>query len=85
MATEQERAEWLHFIEHTLMGSCHTIESDEDHAHLLDNEEFCALLDSIIFLCEVCNWWCELSEMGADGHQHGICLDCCDDDELHDD
>lgn len=80
--TEEEFREWQQFIEHTLMGSCKAIESCEDHDHLLDNEFFCELLDSIIFNCETCNWWCEISEMGADGNQHGICRDCCRDEGI---
>ena len=81
VATPEEIADWTHYIEVELMGSCRSIESDPEREHLLNNAEFCQLLDGLIFNCEVCNWWCELSEMAADGNQHGICTDCHDEDE----
>lgn len=77
----EERTEWTSYIE-SLSGTCKAIEGDEEYEHLLEDENFCALLDSLIFNCEYCNWWCEMSDMGADGQQHGICRECCRDNDI---
>jgi len=74
--TEAERMEWTRYIEGTLQGSCEIIEGGE-YEHLLDNQEFCDLLDSLIFCCEVCDWWCEVSEKSGD---RPVCLDCEDEE-----
>lgn len=80
--TASERdAHWVSIIE-GLQGTCNSLEADEDHAGLLNDLDFCALLDSLVFCCELCNWWCELSEMGNDGNSNGICRDCCMDQDI---
>ena len=39
-------------------------ENDFDHSYL----------DSLVFLCEDCGWWCEISEMNDSGDW--VCEDC---------
>lgn len=36
--------------------------------------EFCAVLDSLVFECDECGWWEEVSEL-SDGPGQ-VCLDC---------
>lgn len=63
----------------TLQGSCDTLD-----AALPDGMEFIDLtkddhdrIDSEIFLCEQCGWWCEQSEANeSDGGD--VCQDCYD-------
>jgi hypothetical protein len=66
-----------------LMGSCqflHTLlenyepELEED---MELNSEFCARLDSLVFCCTDCSWWCEISEMSED--KDWVCQECVDD------
>lgn len=62
-----------------LQGSCLSLNevlerNDMDGAD--GDLDFCASLDSIVFCCESCNWWCEVSEMSDDGDSQGICFDC---------
>lgn len=35
-------------------------------------------IDSTVFLCETCGWWCEISEMADNGEW--ICQECADDE-----
>ena len=39
------------------------------------SDEVVGLVDSEIFNCETCGWWCEMSEVAEDDEQN-ICLDC---------
>lgn len=62
-----------------LQGSCHSLNEvlERNNMEGADNDaEFCASLDSLVFCCECCNWWCEVSEMADDGGAQGICFDC---------
>lgn len=40
-----------------------------------DDTDFCFDLDSHVFCCEQCDWWCEQSEMAED-QEDWICEDC---------
>jgi hypothetical protein len=57
-----------------MRGSCRTL--DEDEQALVDADP--QTWDSMIFECEVCNWWC-----GADERSHeqdgNICDECAPD------
>lgn len=35
-----------------------------------------AELDSKVFLCRVCDWWSEISDMSNDPEQDWVCEDC---------
>lgn len=61
-----------------LNGSCNSLLSalGEDCEHLQDDAEFCAELDSRVFLCEQCGWWDEICNM-AEGDEW-ICEDCAE-------
>jgi hypothetical protein len=67
-----------------LNGSCTSLgEACEQRG--MDQEELTqtelAELDSQIFCCEVCGWWCESGEQSENElHQHReVCTDCEDD------
>lgn len=64
----------------TLQGTCmslnegiQTILGEEAEFDDLTDEEL-EHIDSEIFLCESCGWWCELSEMSDE--DEGNCQDC---------
>lgn len=67
---------------HELLGSCKSLfEVLEFHntEHLELDHSFCAEIDSRIFCCESCNWWCEISEMVDDASDRWVCEDCAGD------
>lgn len=46
-----------------------------DERHLTIEQHH--MIDQQIFLCDDCNWWCEISEMSANSTDtNQICLDC---------
>lgn len=49
-----------------------------------DDAEFCAVLDSLVFECERCGWWHEISEMGDRNDEKWVCESCTDEEELED-
>jgi hypothetical protein len=72
---------WNTLIE-ALRGTCDSIPSvlnQHSCEHLEDHLPFLYYLDQHIFLCEICGWWCELSEMADNADWQ--CRDCCQDEE----
>lgn len=64
----------------SLQGSCQSLTqvlADNDASPLQDDKEFLAELDSRIFCCTQCDWWCETSEQSDDGER---CDDCNSDE-----
>ena len=64
-----------------LQGTCKSIpELGEEFEDLEDDSDFCATLDSLVFECERCNWWCEISEMSEKCADDGgwYCDECED-------
>jgi len=61
-----------------LVGTCDSALEFED---LFDDQKFCEWLDTQIFLCTQCGWWCEMSEEESDDHglDEWTCRDCCND------
>ncbi len=65
-----------------LQGSCNTInqavaaviseELDENFLTQKQLEE----IDSELFCCETCGWWCEISDQGEDENGEPACKDC---------
>ena len=58
-----------------LRGSCESLTNtleNMDAQGADDNAEFCAALDSLVFQCDCCEWWCDISEMVGDRQ----CSDC---------
>jgi len=37
--------------------------------------------DAVVFECQTCNWWCEISEVASDENGENICLDCAPDED----
>lgn len=46
-----------------------------DAEHLQDDMDFLRELDSQIFYCDTCGWWCDLDELAKDSE----CQDCAED------
>lgn len=60
-------------VAHELQGTCKSLQevaTDEE----INNKEFSQELDTLVFECERCNWWHEISEM-AD-NEEWICEEC---------
>lgn len=72
-------AEWPALVD-ALQGTCGDLPAE--HEGLWNNRAFCDMVDGQIFRCEVCEWWCELSEMGSDGQSQGVCYECCRDNDI---
>lgn len=70
-------------IVNELRGTCQTLEEvlylrvAED---LEDNLKFLDYLDSRIFKCTACSWWCDIEEESSEdfGLNDWTCLDCCE-------
>jgi len=52
-----------------LRGTCNTIDLDDFTYEELEQ------LDTEIFECSVCGWWCDIEEECGDGTSN-ICTDC---------
>lgn len=66
-------------IAYELQGTCSSLlgvleQYDMEGAE--NDDAFTATLDSLVFECEGCSWWFEISEMCAD-HDTWKCEDCC--------
>jgi hypothetical protein len=68
-----------------LIGTCNSLAVALEHrdADGVENDiTFCAALDSLVFCCEGCDWWCGIEELNNDtGNER--CDDC--NDENNDD
>lgn len=60
-------------VSETLQGTARDL-NDESTEEERNNKDFTDTLDSLVFECPTCNWWCELSEQNSCGQ----CNDCCD-------
>jgi hypothetical protein len=78
MASDAELDRWNNLI-HDLQGTCnglHSFLEQHNAEDLIDYMPFLEYLDQNIFLCDDCDWWCELSEMSDEG----VCSQCCSDE-----
>ena len=69
---KEVRVELVNELIASLRGTCKSIYDFHDE-HDLSLEEF-QMIDDEIFNCDVCGWWCEISEMGD---EQSVCDDCC--------
>jgi hypothetical protein len=70
---------WNEII-YDLSGTCDSLEAAltrHNAEQLRDYMPFLEYLDNEIFLCDGCNWWCELSEM-SETSDTDMCRDCDD-------
>lgn len=59
-----------------LQGTCRSIvELGEEIEDAFNEQSFCNRLDELVFECERCNWWYEISEMSEQGW---FCIECED-------
>lgn len=54
-----------------LRGTC-----NDPPSELLDDPDFCDGLDSEVFHCDECGWWCGRSS----DQDEPVCFDCADED-----
>ena len=67
--------EALNEIVQDYLGSCDEL-ADSDHDWLDENGLFGAI-DDIMFRCESCGWWCEISEQAnQEKYLEQVCSDC---------
>jgi hypothetical protein len=59
-----------------LRGTYENLHPLLEEFQIVDNMEVFRAIDDEIFTCEVCGWWCEISEM-SDTDQ--VCRDCEED------
>lgn len=68
-------------IAEDLRGTCQSLMdalAKHDMEAAANDIDFTQALDELVFECEQCSWWCELSEMADAQH---ICTDCDDGEE----
>lgn len=61
-------------IVHGLLGTCRSI-SDICTEEEQDDKDVLQAIDSELFLCACCEWWCEWSEMLEGSEDEPICQD----------
>lgn len=69
----QELIDYLQGTTNTLDDGMETLYSGMDFEELTEEDH--DQIDNQIFECEVCGWWCEISEQ-HEGEENGICDDC---------
>lgn len=64
--------------EEIAMGLIGGAETPEEVEKLMENSDFCAVLDQIAFQCSVCGWWCGIEEEASDdvGRDDFTCAEC---------
>lgn len=83
--TEEQQVAMAEKAAAFLQGTCKDLSNladafdDEAYEGCENLSVFCAHLDSLIFCCETCAWWCEHSEMSED--YEWVCQDCEMNDE----
>jgi hypothetical protein len=65
--------EIIEFLRGSTNSLDYALETFNAH-HLQDDMSFLGELDSQIFYCETCGWWCDLDELASDGE----CEDCAE-------
>lgn len=75
-ATKSTKTNRIYEIIEDLKGTCDTLDDACHHYGIewsdLTSEEL-GILDSEIFLCDECGWWCEVSDMSE---EENVCDDC---------
>lgn len=72
-------------IAEKLRGTCDSLQfvlEANDMVGADDDATFCAELDSLVFCCERCNWWCEQHEMADDIRGNWICEECAEEGDV---
>lgn len=66
-------------VAHELQGtadSLHGVLERFDFEGYDQFDEFCDRLDSIVFECTQCGWWCDVGETGNDVNGQWACVEC---------
>lgn len=48
----------------------------KEYVNAIDSAEFCDRLDELVFCCDTCGWWHEISDMRTGMSGGDICDDC---------
>lgn len=48
----------------------------EEFEDLANDKVFCERLDELVFICNVCDWWCDISELSDNGDGELVCDEC---------
>lgn len=74
-----------HLIAETLQGTCDTLSGviEQEYPDMTEDDLTQAdhnALDNEVFLCDICGWWCEISESCNETENCGgsNCTDCCE-------
>lgn len=62
-----------------IRGTCeglHNVLERHEMEGAENDQSFCDKLDSLVFECRECNWWCEISEMSDNPDHDWTCTDC---------
>lgn len=62
-----------------LQGTCTSLQAVLERHEMEgaeNDQDFCYRLDSLVFECLQCSWWCEVSEMTDDPDYDWCCDDC---------
>ncbi len=82
MTVDEEVAEIANRVAEEVRGTAdsvyQTLKAMDLPEELQDNEIFCNVLDSLVFCCESCDWWCEQWEM-SELTDAWVCTDCVSD------
>lgn len=80
--TDKSPSDIAHEIAETLQGTPMSLGNALEQigrGELENNIEFCTALDQLVFLCEGCGWWCEMSEVST--VDDGFCDECSPTDD----
>lgn len=75
---DKHLVELAHDAAKHLVGTCKTLADLGEEFENVENETaFCTTLDSLIFCCDCCGWWCDVDELKNETEQE-LCEDCND-------
>jgi hypothetical protein len=80
----RDKTKLINDIVDDLRGSStglHSMLESHDAEWLEDDDELLTAIDDSIFLCSMCDWWCEMSEMSEHPDHDYECTDCAPNEE----
>lgn len=69
-----------------LVGTCDSVASLGEEAEArFEDLDFCLFVDSQIFLCTNCGWWCTIDEEASADYDldEWTCQQCCEENYSH--
>ncbi len=71
-------------IAYQLLGTCRSIEEFLEDGEDQYDKVLTDAIDSSMFCCDVCGWWCETCEANVEEstrRNNDVCTDCCPGDD----